>query len=78
MAVQVGIEKAMPPPPTTSLPHTESQDRVWDHLRNLNIRESMGPNEMHPRVTRVFADAVNKPFSMVFEKLWQSSEIPGE
>ena len=31
---------------------TVSEDQVCDHLRNLNIHKSTGPNEMHPRVMR--------------------------
>ena len=47
-------------------------------LKNLNIQKSMGPNEMHPRVLRELADVPTKLLPVIFEKTWQSGEIPGD
>jgi len=62
----------------SKVPPTVSEDWVCDCLSNLNIHEFMGPDEMHPRLPRELVDVVVKPLSMIFEKSWQSGEVPGD
>ncbi|KGL94756.1 RNA-directed DNA polymerase from mobile element jockey, partial [Charadrius vociferus] len=59
-------------------PPTVGEDQVRDHLTNLKVCKSMGPDEIYPRVLRELADEVSKPLATIFEKSWWSGEVPGD
>ncbi|KFP77857.1 hypothetical protein N310_10075, partial [Acanthisitta chloris] len=47
-----------------------------DHLRSLNAHNPMGPDEINPWVLRKLAGRVAKTLSIIFQKSWQSAEVP--
>ncbi|PKU37512.1 rna-directed dna polymerase from mobile element hypothetical protein [Limosa lapponica baueri] len=57
---------------------TVGEDQVQDNLRNLKVHKSMGPDDVHPQVCRELMDEVAKPLSIIFEKLWQTGEVPAD
>ena len=58
------------------VPPAVGEDQVGDHLRNLNVHKSMGPHEKHLRALREPVDEVAKPLSIIFDKSWQTAQVP--
>lgn len=44
---------------------TVGEDQVCDHLRNLKVYKSMGPNEINLRVLIELSNKVAKPLSLL-------------
>ncbi|GAB0182868.1 mitochondrial enolase superfamily member 1 [Grus japonensis] len=59
-------------------PPTVGEDQVREYLRNLKVHKSMGSDALHPQVLRELADEVARPLTIIFEKSWQSSEVPAD
>ena len=57
-------------------PLTVGEEQVQDCLRNLKMHKSMGPDEMHPRSRGQLMGEVAKPLSIIFERSWQSGDVP--
>ncbi|KFQ46106.1 hypothetical protein N333_04586, partial [Nestor notabilis] len=57
---------------------TVGEDQVRDHLKNLNVHKSMGPDEIHPQVLKELANEVAKPLSVIFERSWQTGDVPDD
>ncbi|KFP83210.1 hypothetical protein N311_09775, partial [Apaloderma vittatum] len=56
-------------------PRVEAEE-VREHLGNLKVHKSMGPDEIHPRVLKELAAEVARPLVIIFERSWQSGEVP--
>ncbi|GAB0189105.1 mitochondrial enolase superfamily member 1 [Grus japonensis] len=49
---------------------------VRDQLYQLNVHKSMGSDGIHPRVLKELVDIMTGPFSVIYQKSWESEEVP--
>uniref|UniRef100_A0A8B9BIA0 Reverse transcriptase domain-containing protein n=1 Tax=Anser brachyrhynchus TaxID=132585 RepID=A0A8B9BIA0_9AVES len=52
------------------------EEIVGDLLRQLDVRKSMGPDGIHPRVLSELAEELAKPLSIIYRQSWLSGEVP--
>ncbi|KFO93598.1 RNA-directed DNA polymerase from mobile element jockey, partial [Buceros rhinoceros silvestris] len=51
---------------------------VRELLHSLNVRKSMGPDEIHPRVLRELVEILTKPLSIIYQQCWLTGEVPAD
>ncbi|KAK4815480.1 hypothetical protein QYF61_003016, partial [Mycteria americana] len=49
---------------------------IRKQLYQLNVCKSMGPNGIHPRVLKELADVTAGPLSIIYQRSWESHEVP--
>ncbi|GAB0183771.1 mitochondrial enolase superfamily member 1 [Grus japonensis] len=49
---------------------------VQELLLHLDAYKFMGPGGIHPRVLRELADVIVRPLSIIFQRSWESGEVP--
>jgi len=45
-------------------------------LHHLDVRKSMGLDEIHPRILRKLAEVLSKPLSIIYQQSWLNREVP--
>ncbi|KFP47515.1 hypothetical protein N323_13094, partial [Cathartes aura] len=53
-----------------------NSELVRDLVLQLDAHKSIGPDGIHPRVLKELADVIAGPLSMVFQRSWESGEVP--
>lgn len=48
------------------------KEQVGDPVRHVDVRKSMGPDEIHPRVLRELVEEMAKPHTIIYQQSWLS------
>ncbi|KAK4833057.1 hypothetical protein QYF61_027719 [Mycteria americana] len=51
---------------------------VKDHLYQLNVHKSMGPDRIHPRVLKELVDVIAGHVSIIDQRSWESGEVSAD
>lgn len=57
---------------------TVKEDRVKNHLSQLDVHESMGPGRMLPKVLEEPGNVIVKLLPLIFKRPWQLGEVPSD
>uniref|UniRef100_A0A8B9BE17 Reverse transcriptase domain-containing protein n=1 Tax=Anser brachyrhynchus TaxID=132585 RepID=A0A8B9BE17_9AVES len=55
---------------------TIHEEMAGNLLQHLDVRKSMGPDGIPPRVLRELAEELAKPLSIIYQQSWLSGEVP--
>lgn len=55
-----------------------SFDHVREHLGDLDMHKSLGPDGMHQQALRELRDTVVRLLTLIFGRSWQSWKVPGD
>ena len=51
---------------------------VREQLYQLDVPKSMGPDGIHARVLKELADVTAGPLSIIYQRSWESGEVPAD
>jgi len=85
-AFNAGFASGLPGPLTRSEDHAcgngdflfVDTEVVRDQLYQLNARESVGPDGIHPGALKELVDVMAGPLSTVCQRSWESGEVPAD
>ncbi|CAM5094356.1 unnamed protein product [Natator depressus] len=52
------------------------KDQIKNYLDKLDVFQSPGPDEIHPRILKELTEEISEPLAIIFEKSWKTGEIP--
>ncbi|KAJ7404223.1 RNA-directed DNA polymerase from mobile element jockey-like protein [Pitangus sulphuratus] len=56
----------------------DDPELVWNLLLQLDPYKSIGPDGINVRILKELTDVIAKPISMIFQRSWESGEVPAD